>query len=58
MATLYYQLFVNTQIYTDFVCLCSFVSPLQKPKDLNTHAIEISTCIRTSLDSLAITEAL
>ena len=58
MATLYYQLCVNSQIYTDFDCLCSFVSPLQKAKDLNTHAIEFSTCIRTSLDSLAITEAL
>ena len=34
MATLYYQLCVNSQIYTDFVCLCSFVSPLQKAKRL------------------------
>ena len=49
-----------TELMFDFMItiLQALFPPLQKPKDLNTQVIEISSCLRTSLDRLAITEAL
>ena len=71
MVTLYYQWCVNSQIYTDFVQvftlnLCSTswsrsyrpCFPFAKGKRLKYSFNWNSTCLRTSVDSLAITESL
>ena len=68
MVTLYYQMCVNSEIFTDFVQVsplnCGSTSLNHDDTDLFSpyfplkYSIEICTCIRTSLDSLAITESL